>query len=142
MLTSLSSLVDNLSEIYSKKCRDKICKSKCEFIGLKRNRLYYKCNECKKRQVKPINGLIKKFPNIYQFCNEDINKLVLLLKGVFPYEYMDSWERFAETLLRNKKAFYIEVYLGDIIDEDYTYTRKGFEEFNLKNLGDYHDLYL
>ena len=142
MLTSLSSLVDNLSEIYSKKCRDKICKSKCEFIGLKRNRLYYKCNECKKRQVKPINGLIKKFPNIYQFCNEDINKLVLLLKGVFPYEYMDSWERFAETLLLNKKAFYIEVYLGDIIDEDYTYTRKGFEEFNLKNLGDYHDLYL
>ena len=95
-----------------------------------------------KRQVKPINGLIKKFPNIQQFCNEDINKLVLLLKGVFPYEYMDSWERFAETLLLNKKAFYIEVYLGDIIDEDYTYTRKEFEEFNLKNLGDYHDLYL
>ena len=35
MLTSLSKLVDNLSEIYSKKCRDKNCKSECEFKGLK-----------------------------------------------------------------------------------------------------------
>ena len=39
---------------------------------------------------KPINGLIKRFPNIYQFCNRDVNKVVLLLrKGVYPYEYMD-----------------------------------------------------
>ena len=51
-------------------------KSVCDFIGLKINRLQYKCNECKKRQLKPINGLIKKFPNIDKFCNEDINKFV------------------------------------------------------------------
>ena len=35
MLTSLSSLVNDLSEIYSKKCKDKNCKSKSNFIGLK-----------------------------------------------------------------------------------------------------------
>ena len=40
-----------------------------------------------KRWLKPVNGLIKKFPNIHKFCNEDINKFVLLLrKGVYPYE--------------------------------------------------------
>ena len=60
----------------------------------------------KKRLLKPINELIKNCPNVYQFCNGDINKFVLLLrKGVYPYEYMDSWERFDETSLADKKVF-------------------------------------
>ena len=41
-----------------------------------------------------------------------------------------------------KKAFYSELYLEDITDKDYTHAQKVFEEFNLKNLGDYHDLYV
>ena len=98
MSTSLSCLVDNLYEIYSKKCRGKNCESKCDFIGLENNKLNYKCNECKKRQLKPINGVIKKFSNTYEFCNGHIDKFILLLrKGVYAYEYMDSWERFDET---------------------------------------------
>ena len=105
----------------------------CDFVGLKNNKLYYKCKECKKGQLKPINGLIKKLPSIYQFCNGDINKFVLLLiKGVYSYEYMDSWERFAETSLPDKKAFYGELYLEEITDEDYLHTQKVFEEFKLK----------
>ena len=60
-----------------------------------------------KKIVKATNELIKKFPNVYQFCNEDITKFVLLLrKGVYPYEYMDSWKRFDEASLPNKKVFY------------------------------------
>ena len=44
-----------------------------------------------KIQLKPINELIKKFPNTYEFCNGDINKFIFLLKkGGYPYEYMDS----------------------------------------------------
>ena len=110
MSTSLSSLVDNLSEIYKKEyegCEEKEkIKSVCNFIGLKNNKLNYECKECKKRWLKPVNGLIKKFPNIHQFCNGDINKFVLLLrKGVYPYEYMDSWERFDETPLPDEKYF-------------------------------------
>ena len=51
-----------------------------------------------------INGLIKKFPSIYQVCNGDINKFIFLLrKVVYPYEHMDSWERFNETPLLDKK---------------------------------------
>ena len=76
----------------------KNCESKCDFIGLKNNKLLYRCNKCKKRQLKPIYGLIKKFSNTYEFCNGDINKFILLLrKGFYPYEYIDSWERFDET---------------------------------------------
>ena len=44
-----------------------------------------------RRMQKLIEGLIKKFSNIYQFCNGDLNKFILqLIKGVYPDEYMDS----------------------------------------------------
>ena len=70
---------------------------------------------------------MKKFPNIHQFCNGDIKKFVSLLrKGVYPYEYIDSWERFDETSFPDKQAFYSELYLEDITDEEYTHARKVF----------------
>ena len=70
-----------------------------------------------KRSLKPINELIKKFPNVYQFCNEDIKKFVLMLKkDVYPYEYMNNWKKFDETSLPDKKTFYGKLYLEDITD--------------------------
>ena len=70
-----------------------------------------------------------------------INKFILLLrKVVYPYKYMKSWERFNETSLPSKKAFYSEFYLEEITDKDYTHAQKVFDEFSLKNLGDYRDL--
>ena len=61
-------------------------KSVCSFIGLKNNKLNYEYKECKKRWLKPVNRLIKKFPNINQFCEGDINKFILLLrKGFYPH---------------------------------------------------------
>ena len=91
-------------------------KSECEFIGLKNNRLNYRCKECNGTSNNSANKLIKKFPNTYQFCNGDFNKFVLLLrKGVYPYEYMDSWERFNETSLPPKKDFYSELILKVLV---------------------------
>ena len=118
MSTSLSSLVDNLSEIYKKECKEYEKRRKikwvCNFIGLKNNKLNYECKECKKRWLKPVNGLIKKFPNIHQFCNRHINQFVLLLRRVvYLYEHMDSWKRFDETSLLDKKAFYSKLSLED-----------------------------
>ena len=44
--------------------------------------------------------------NTYQLCNKDLNKFALLLrKGVYPYEYMDSWKRFKEESLPDKESF-------------------------------------
>ena len=52
----------------------------------------------KKKCSKLINEAIKNLSIAYQFCNGGLNKFVLLLrKGVYPYEYTDSWERFNET---------------------------------------------
>ena len=44
-------------------------------MGLKNNRLCYKCKECKKEQLEPINKPTKKFSNTRKFCNNDLNKL-------------------------------------------------------------------
>ena len=82
----------------------------------------YKCKECNKRSSKSINGLFKKFPVMYQFFKGDINKFVLLSrKDVYPYEYMDSWERFNETSLLDGKAFDRKFNLEDCTEEDYTH---------------------
>ena len=80
---SLSELVDNTSGIFkSEECKSCIGKmkinSECSFVGLKIYRLIYKCKKCRKECKKPINELIEKFPGIYQFCNGDLNKFVLL----------------------------------------------------------------
>ena len=89
-----------------------------------------------------MNGLTEKFSRMYQFCNGDLNKFVLLLrKGVYPYEYMDSWERFNETSLPPEKDFYCELSLEDVSDKDYFHAQKVFEEF-CTEISDYQDLYV
>ena len=67
---------------------------------------------------------------------------MLLRKSVYTYEHMDSWERFDETSLPDKEAFYGSLKMEDIIDVDNRHAKKVFKIFNNKNLGEYHDLYV
>ena len=67
---------------------------------------------------------------------------MLLRKGVYPDEYIDSWQRFDETLLLDKEAFYSNLNMEDITDVDYRHRKTVFEYLINKNLGDYHDLYV
>ena len=147
MQSKLSDLVDNLSEINNKDCKKcmerKNIKSECEFIGIKNNRINYRCKECNGKSAKPVKELIEKFPSAYKFCNSDLNKFVLLLrKSVYPDEYMDSWEKLIETSLPNKESFYSELNKEDITDKDYAHDQKVWKVFEIKNLGEYHDLYV
>ena len=88
-------------------------------------------------------ALTEKFSNKYQLCNKDPNKFALLLgKGVYPYEYMNSWKRFKEESLPDKEYFYSELKKEHITDEDYAHAQKVWDTFNIKNLGEYHDLYV
>ena len=66
----------------------------------------------------------------------------MLRKGVYPYEYMDSWERFNETSLPSKKDFYSNLNTEYIDDIDFGHSNNVFKGFKLDNLGDYHDLYV
>ena len=128
MSTSLSNLVDNLSGVYDKECKRCMERKKirlnCEFIGFKNGRLNYKCKECNASYTKLANESIKNFPTLYKFCNGDLNKFFLLLrKGIYPYEYIDSWERFDENTIPPKEAFYSELNLENITDKDYEHVK-------------------
>ena len=95
--------MNNLPDgVHNDKCTD--CKSRFDYMTTKDDQqsctqLIFRCFACKKNYEKDFNKeLIKRFANIYQLCSGDINKFILLLrKGVYLYEYMDSWERFGET---------------------------------------------
>ena len=144
MSSSLSKLVDNLSEgIHNNKCLD--FNSCLDYVRITKNeKLLLKCFNCDSYYKKKFNkDLIKKFKNTYSFCNSDLNEFILLLrKGVYPYEYMDNWERFNETLLPSKESFYSNLNKEDIDDIDHRHGNNVFNKFKLNNLGDYHDLYV
>jgi len=63
-------------------------------------------------------------------------------KGVYPYDYMDSFEKFNETKLPTKEAFYSILNDQHISDDDYEHAKKVWRGFQLKNMGEYHDLFL
>ena len=54
---------------------------------------------------------------------------------MYPYEYMDSWERFDETLLPDKKHFYSDLTIENITDVDHKYAKRVF-----KSINNYHNL--
>ena len=79
------------------------------------------------------------------FGFEDYSELqygLLTRKGVYPYEYINSWDRFEETQLPPISAFYSNLNTSSISEEDYQHAQRVWKEFGIHNLGDYHDLYL
>ena len=72
-----------------------------------------------------------------------MNKFITFLrKGVYPYEYINEWNKFDEKELPVKESFYSNVTMEDISDTDYKHANNVFKRFDLNNLGDYHDLYV
>ena len=66
---------------------------------------------------------------------------LLLRKGVYPYEFMDSWERFEAAQLPPKEAFYSKLSDEHISDSDYAHAQQVWKTFECRTLGDYTDLY-
>ena len=143
MATSLSKLVDNLTaDIHGDKCV--YCKSDLCYMKVIDKDLTFRCFNCRKNYQKEINKeLMERFVSTYKFCNNDLNEFVMLLrKGVYPYEYMDGWDKFNETSIPNKESFYSNLTMENITETDYIHTNIVFEKFKLNNLDDYHDLYV
>ena len=137
LITYLELTIRNANHAWKEK------KSECDFIGFKNNRLHNRCKECGKKCSKLINEAIKNFPATYQSYKDDLNKFVLLLrKGVYPYEYMDSWEKFNETSIPPKEAYYRKLNEKGIRDADYAHVKKVWEVFKIKDIGDDHDLHV
>ena len=66
----------------------------------------------------------------------------MLRKAVYPYEYMDDCEKFNETSFPEKEDFYSHLNTEDITDADFVHAERNCKDFRIKNLGEYHDLYV
>ena len=135
MTRSLSNLLNNLSEgVHRIKCefghddnkcetcwiRYKHCNCFHEYTNFKDDLIEYKYLCCiKNSQHKSNEKLKERFFNTYKFSNNENNKFILLLREeVYPYEYMNHWEKFNETLLPEKEDFYSHLIMEDITDAD------------------------
>ena len=96
--------------------------------------------------LKSLDELVKANPEeSFKLTKKDYSQdefNLLFRKGVYPYEYMDSWERFDETALPPIEKFYSSLTDSHISKEDYEHATKVWNTFGCKTLGDYHDLYL
>ena len=87
-------------------------------------------------------NLVSRGKKLFGF--EDYSELqydLLTRKGVYPYEYVNSWDRFNGTQLPPIDAFYSNLNMSSISEEDYQHAQKVWEEFVIRDLGNYHDLY-
>ena len=137
MVTSLSNLVDNLAEgIHKIKCKG--CAYFLEYEIVKDNLIKHKCLSCNKNYSDKIDEELKNgFKKTLNFSNNDINKFILLLiSGLYLFEYMDEWEKFNKTSLPEKEEFYRRFYRCRL------HARKKSLGVEIKGLGKYHNLYL
>ena len=63
-------------------------------------------------------------------------------KGVYPYDYMNSFEKLNETQLPSQNDFYSQMNNQHITDEEYNHAQNVWNTFHLKTMGEYHNLYL
>ena len=153
MASSFSNLVNNVSEgVHRIKCQFGHDDKKCETCGIKYkycncfleyknfkdNLIEYKCFNlieckclcCNNYQHKFDEKLKEQFCNTYRFSNANNNEFILLLRGgVYPYEYMDFWEKFSETSLPEKEDFCSHLNMEDIPDADYSHAKRVCKDF-------------
>ena len=77
----------------------------------------------------------------FEKCNDKQREL-LIRKGIYPYEYMDNWDKFNDSKLSSKDKFYSNLNMAGVGDKEYEHACKVWKEFGIKNMGEYHDLYL
>ena len=77
----------------------------------------------------------------FESYNDHQCKLVIR-KEIYPYEYMDSWDKFEEMSLPSIKRFNSNLNMSGVSDTDYKHACSVWREFGIRNMGEYHDLYL
>ena len=106
-------------------------------------------NSSIKKLVEKLTGDDSKYLT-KEFASKNLE--LLKQKDAYPYEYIDSFEEFNEKILSDEKCFYRsvkdgtagdngEILDGHISDEDYLTSKKTWNEFNMRNMGDYRNHY-
>ena len=154
MASSFSNLVNNISEgIHrinckfghddkkSEKCgiKYKYCDCFLQYTDFKDDLIECKCLCCNKNYQQKFYEKLKE-----RLCNTNFRTTtiisLLLQKGVYPHEYVHDWENFNEIL--PEKDFYSHLNVEDITDADYVHAKRVCIDFEIKILGEYHDLYV
>ena len=89
------------------------------------------------------NNLVHRGQKLTGF--EDYSELqydLLTRKGIYPYEYVSRWDKFKETQLPPIESFYSNLNMSNVSEDDYECAQRVWKEFRIRNLGEYHDLYL
>ena len=90
-----------------------------------------------------VNNLARGGGAFFGFENyTDHQRELLIQKVIYPHEYMDSWDRFEETTLPPVRSFYSKLNMSGVSDQDHEHTCKVWRDFEIKNQGEYHNLYL
>ena len=114
-------------------------------IGNSRNKqVYLKFMDSLQFMSDSLESLVKNIINFYHLETDIKNENVNLLKqkGIYPNDYMNSWDKFNETKLPPKSLFFSKLNNEHISDKDYEQAQNIWNKFNIMNLGEYHDLYL
>ena len=97
----------------------------------------------KNYQKKFGEKLKERFLNTYKFSNHHNKKFILLLqKGVYHYEQIKVLVKFNETSLSEKEDFDVHLNFEDITDADYVLAKRVCKDFEIKELGENHDLHI
>ena len=139
MASSLNSLSRNLVGMNGMMCKES--GSAEELTHIDENYVTHgMCGKCRSTSHWKLEiDLI--FDNVRVGCMDEQFGLKLR-NGVYPYKYMDDWKKFKENHLSLIEAFDSELNLLVISECDYDYIQSVWRAFGMKNLGDYHDLYV
>ena len=90
--------------------------------------------------------MVQQCKHLREFYNEDEVFRLMRRKGVYSFEYMDSWEKFEQTSLPLKDAFYSRLNMKGISDQEHEHAQQVWNRITPEHenitLGDYHDVYL
>ena len=102
------------------------------------------CKRCKRKKTKGLDeGVLKKnFNHTSRFWGCDEKFRLMIRKAVYPYEYMDGWEKFDGASLPPKDTFYSRLNMKGISDQDHEHAQQVWNIMEEKTLGCYHDTYL
>ena len=149
MAGSLESHIYNRADIVKFFCCDQ---TNFDLVGIDGNYCaQMRCKKCGKIKARQLEKktLVKSFASLSNYVynergdsNADEQFRLLLTKGVFPYEYIDSWHRFEETTIPSQKSYYHRLKLEECSDDDYSHVHKMWKAFDHKNIGDDNNLYV
>ena len=94
-----------------------------------------------------LDKLASNLPNdAFKYTSEELQNDKILKhmkqKGVYPYDYMDSLNRFSDKKLPNKDAFYSILNDEHVSDMQYLHAIEVWKAFKLEDMGEFHDLYI